>query len=99
MQADRRIPSPILTRQPIPSPPPSTSLPLRWDWDQEHEDRKRERALDHSHLQMHVDEFGAFEVDRKAMKDIIEDKMKEPVGRIVFLSSGTFHKASTNPFI
>jgi len=94
MQADRRIPSPILSKQHFPASPSSISLPLPWDWDLEHEDRKREKAFDRSHMQMHIDEGGAFDVDRKAMRDIVEEKMKEPVGRILFLSSGTFHKVS-----
>ncbi|KZT28156.1 hypothetical protein NEOLEDRAFT_1109667, partial [Neolentinus lepideus HHB14362 ss-1] len=59
---------------------------IEWDWDVEHEDRKRE-AKNAPHGS------APFEVDRRVLKDIIEEKMGVPVGRIRFLSSGTFHKA------
>ncbi|TFK41788.1 hypothetical protein BDQ12DRAFT_678502 [Crucibulum laeve] len=70
-------------------PSPITALPpLKWDWDAEHADRKRERKADAA---LH----GAtpFEVDRKVLKDVVREKMGREVGRIRFLSAGTFHKA------
>ncbi|KAF9479473.1 hypothetical protein BDN70DRAFT_690228 [Pholiota conissans] len=62
--------------------------PLTWDWTIEHEDRKRERKVDDA---MHAPT--PFEVDRKILKDVIREKMGVEVGRIRFLSAGTFHKA------
>ncbi|KIJ63793.1 hypothetical protein HYDPIDRAFT_112752 [Hydnomerulius pinastri MD-312] len=67
----------------------STSyLPVQWDWDIEHEDRKREAKADAG---LH----GAqpFQVDRRVLKDVVREKTHSEVGRITFLSSGTFHKA------
>ncbi|KAF8157135.1 hypothetical protein B0H34DRAFT_712357 [Crassisporium funariophilum] len=68
----------------IPSPLP----PLEWDWAIEHADRKKERKADAA---LH----GAtpFEVDRRVLKDVVREKMGVEVGRITFLSAGTFHKA------
>ncbi|PPR03721.1 hypothetical protein CVT24_007369 [Panaeolus cyanescens] len=62
--------------------------PLEWDWTIEHADRKKERKADAA---LH----GAtpFEVDRKVLKDVVREKMGVEVGRIAFLSAGTFHKA------
>ncbi|KII84602.1 hypothetical protein PLICRDRAFT_179412 [Plicaturopsis crispa FD-325 SS-3] len=61
---------------------------LEWDWDTEHADRKREAKADAA---LH----GAqpFQVDRRLLKDVVREKMGCEVGRITFLSSGTFHKA------
>ncbi|KAF8628047.1 hypothetical protein AX17_006051 [Amanita inopinata Kibby_2008] len=62
--------------------------PLEWDWEYEHADRKYEAKAD---VALH----GAipFQVDRKVLKDVVREKMGVDVGRITFLSSGTFHKA------
>ncbi|KAF8799492.1 hypothetical protein BYT27DRAFT_7120349 [Phlegmacium glaucopus] len=61
---------------------------LQWDWEIEHADRKKERKADAA---LH----GAtpFEVDRRVLKDVVREKMGVDVGRITFLSAGTFHKA------
>ncbi|KIK00961.1 hypothetical protein K443DRAFT_99499 [Laccaria amethystina LaAM-08-1] len=70
-------------------PTPTTTLPsLQWDWATEHADRKRESKAD-------VVFHGAspFEVDRRVLKDVVREKMGVEVGRITFLSAGTFHKA------
>ncbi|KAH9477557.1 hypothetical protein JR316_0009779 [Psilocybe cubensis] len=66
----------------------SSQEPLIWEWSIEHEDRKKERKADAA---LH----GAtpFEVDRKILKDVVREKMGVEVGRIKFLSAGTFHKA------
>ncbi|KAF5336436.1 hypothetical protein D9611_006623 [Ephemerocybe angulata] len=72
--------------------PPSTSPPaepLVWDWDIEHEDRRRERAYDAA-----LRDTMPFEVDRRLLKDVVREKMGAEVGRIKFLSAGTFHKAA-----
>ncbi|THU96220.1 hypothetical protein K435DRAFT_630911, partial [Dendrothele bispora CBS 962.96] len=61
---------------------------LEWSWEAEHADRKREAKHDAA---MHHET--PFEVDRKLLKDVVFEKMGVPVIRILFLSSGTFHKA------
>ncbi|KIJ15331.1 hypothetical protein PAXINDRAFT_169135 [Paxillus involutus ATCC 200175] len=71
------------------APSPSASyIPVQWDWDIEHEDRRRETKADSV---LH----GAqpFQVDRRVLKDVVREKTNCEVGRITFLSSGTFHKA------
>ncbi|KAG7086800.1 hypothetical protein E1B28_002728 [Marasmius oreades] len=62
--------------------------PLVWDWDVEQKDRQREAKMDAS-----VHGAIPFEVDRKILKDVVREKMGIEVGRIEFISSGTFHKA------
>ncbi|KAH7912620.1 hypothetical protein BJ138DRAFT_1060680 [Hygrophoropsis aurantiaca] len=73
---------------PLPAASGSTKAPLIWDWDVEHEDRRREAQADAAH-------HGAqpFQVDRRVLKDVVREKMDCEVGKITFLSSGTFHKA------
>ncbi|KAI0064979.1 hypothetical protein BV25DRAFT_1799476 [Artomyces pyxidatus] len=71
---------------PIAIPKPSPSL--EWDWDIEHADRKREAKADKA-----VHNAQPFHVDRGLLRDVVKEKMECPVGRITFLSSGTFHKA------
>ncbi|KIM74140.1 hypothetical protein PILCRDRAFT_828561 [Piloderma croceum F 1598] len=61
--------------------------PIEWDWDLEHKDRRIEAQADAA---MHG--FQPFQVDRKVLKDVVREKMDTEVGRIKFLSSGTFHK-------
>ncbi|EPQ53549.1 hypothetical protein GLOTRDRAFT_116957 [Gloeophyllum trabeum ATCC 11539] len=61
---------------------------IEWDWDVEHEDRKREKKADAA-----IHGAAPFEVDRRVLKDVVQEKMGTEVGRIVFLSAGTFHKA------
>ncbi|TFK47484.1 hypothetical protein OE88DRAFT_1810963 [Heliocybe sulcata] len=59
---------------------------VEWNWDVEHADRKREaKSTPHG--------AAPFDVDRRALKNVVEEKMETPVGRIQFLSAGTFHKA------
>jgi hypothetical protein len=78
------------------SPPalPPTKGQIEWDWDAEHADRAREKRADASRAKHHGSRAGAgidyvvFEVDRKLVKDIVAEKMGEPVGRIVFVGSG-----------
>ncbi|RDB27484.1 hypothetical protein Hypma_003863 [Hypsizygus marmoreus] len=62
--------------------------PLEWDWDIEHADRKREAKADAA-------QHGAtpFQVDRRVLKDVVRESTGIDVGRITFLSAGTFHKA------
>ncbi|KAL1718341.1 hypothetical protein EV715DRAFT_201306 [Schizophyllum commune] len=75
----------------VESPPPvdgGQDGPLEWDWDIEHEDRKREAAADATFL-----DASPFQVDRRVLKDVVREQMSVDVGRIQFLSAGTFHKA------
>jgi hypothetical protein len=65
--------------------PPISGLPppLKWDWDLEHADRKAEREADAAfHREV------PFEVDRRVLKDVVQEKMGMEVGRITFLSAG-----------
>ncbi|KZV98634.1 hypothetical protein EXIGLDRAFT_727361 [Exidia glandulosa HHB12029] len=50
----------------------------------DHDDREREAAADGPH---------PLQVDRRIMREIVEDKTGSSVRTIKFLSSGTFHKA------
>ncbi|OSX63463.1 hypothetical protein POSPLADRAFT_1180391 [Postia placenta MAD-698-R-SB12] len=64
-----------------------TKPPLVWDWDIEHADRKEEAKADaaiHGHP--------PFQVDRKLLKDIVQERMGTDVVRVRFLGAGTFHK-------
>lgn len=73
----------------VPLPQASTSLSvIEWDWDVEHHDRRLEAKADAA---LH----GAqpFQVDRRVLKDVVREMTGCEVGRIHFLSSGTFHKA------
>ncbi|KAI0659246.1 hypothetical protein C8Q70DRAFT_916037 [Cubamyces menziesii] len=66
----------------------STEKPrLVWDWDVEHADRQAERKADAA-----VHGAIPFEVDRKLLKDIVQERMGAEVARIKFLGAGTFHK-------
>ena len=68
--------------------------PLVWDWDIEHADRKLEAKADAT-----AHSSPPFQVDRKLLKDIVQEKMSEDVVRIKFLGAGTFHKVSAHcPF-
>ncbi|EGO03333.1 hypothetical protein SERLA73DRAFT_101409 [Serpula lacrymans var. lacrymans S7.3] len=71
-----------------PAPASTSKIAVVWDWDVEHDDRKREARADAA---LH----GAqpFQVDRRLLKDVVREKMGTDVGRITFLSAGTFHKA------
>lgn len=62
--------------------------PLQWSWEIEHADRKREAKADAT---MH--NATPFQVDRRVLKDVVRENKGIDVGRIEFLSSGTFHKA------
>lgn len=66
-----------------------SKAPLVWDWDIEHTDRKSEAKADAA-----VHGAPPFQVDRKLLKDIVQEKMGEDVVRIRFLGAGTFHKVS-----
>ncbi|KDR72747.1 hypothetical protein GALMADRAFT_73666 [Galerina marginata CBS 339.88] len=79
-----------ITSEDTPTAPASTTPqpPLAWDWAVEHADRKRERKADAA-----LHGATAFEVDRKLLKDVVREKMGVEVGRIEFISAGTFHKA------
>jgi len=61
-------------------PPPKK---LEWDWDLEHRDRAKEAKADRA-----VHHAQPFHVDRSVLKDVVKEKFKVDVARIVFLSSG-----------
>ncbi|KAI0037222.1 hypothetical protein K488DRAFT_39445 [Vararia minispora EC-137] len=61
---------------------------VEWSWELEHEDRKREAKEDST-----IHGAQPFLVDRKLLKDVVKENLETDVGRIRFLSSGTFHKA------
>ncbi|KAI0287109.1 hypothetical protein BC826DRAFT_73329 [Russula brevipes] len=61
---------------------------VEWDWNVEQADRKREAKADSA-----VHGVPPFHVDRNILRDVIKEKLDCRVGRIEFLSSGTFHKA------
>ncbi|KAI0072090.1 hypothetical protein K474DRAFT_1686788 [Panus rudis PR-1116 ss-1] len=63
----------------IPAPPP----PLQWDWDAEHADRKLEAKADAAFRDRPL-----FQVDRKLLKDIVQEKLATEVARITFLGAG-----------
>ncbi|KAG6879621.1 hypothetical protein C0992_000456 [Termitomyces sp. T32_za158] len=62
--------------------------PLQWSWEIEHADRQREVKADAA-----ADGAALFPVDRKVLKDVVREHRGVDVGRIEFLSAGTFHKA------
>ncbi|KAL4253046.1 hypothetical protein ABKN59_002248 [Abortiporus biennis] len=64
-----------------------TSSSLVWDWDIEHEDRKLEAKADAA-----IHGAAPFQVDRKLLRDIVQEKSGAEVARIKFLGAGTFHK-------
>ncbi|KAI8986764.1 hypothetical protein BD414DRAFT_415982 [Trametes punicea] len=68
-------------------PEPAEKPRLVWDWDIEHADRQEERKADAA-----VHGAIPFEVDRKLLKDIVQERMGAEVARIKFLGAGTFHK-------
>ena len=55
-----------------------------WDWDVEHADRQAERKADAA-----VHGAIPFEVDRKLLKDIVQERMGAEVARIKFLGAGS----------
>ncbi|PIL27600.1 hypothetical protein GSI_10751 [Ganoderma sinense ZZ0214-1] len=85
--------SPSMTRRLTQELPPlqvsgsSQETPLEWDWDTEHEDRRAEARADAA-----VHNATPFQVDRKLLKDIVQERMGTQVARIKFLGAGTFHK-------
>jgi hypothetical protein len=84
-------------KSPLHSVPVTPAVePQEWDWNVEHEDRKREAEADRV-----FKEYGPFLVDRAALKSVVKEKMNSEVVRIMFLSSGTFHKVihSRCPFL
>ncbi|KAI0311007.1 hypothetical protein OF83DRAFT_1069550 [Amylostereum chailletii] len=72
---------------PVPTSKAAASQ-VQWNWALEHEDRKREAKAD-----VAVHGTQPFLVDRRLLKDVVKEKLSCEVGRIHFLSSGTFHKA------
>lgn len=56
---------------------------LVWDWDIEHDDRKRETRMDKA-----VHHAQPFQVDRRVLKEVVQDKLGMEVSRIVFLNAG-----------
>jgi hypothetical protein len=69
-------------------PKPASLKPgqrVEWDWDVEHADRAREREADAA-----IHHAQPFEVDRRVLRDIVQEKMGEDVGRICFMGSGVF---------
>ena len=56
---------------------------LEWDWDLEHQDRAKETKADRA-----VHNAQPFLVDRRVLKDVVKEKLRVDVARIVFLSSG-----------
>ncbi|KAI1798114.1 hypothetical protein LXA43DRAFT_9309 [Ganoderma leucocontextum] len=82
-----------MTRPPTQDLPPpqvaesSQEPPLEWDWPIEHEDRRAEAKADAA-----VHNATPFQVDRKLLKDIVQERMGSQVARIKFLGAGTFHK-------
>ncbi|KAL4073380.1 hypothetical protein J3A83DRAFT_2523341 [Scleroderma citrinum] len=79
--------SPLPGTVPLP-PPPSRYTPIEWDWEIEHKDRMRESKADSA---LHGTQ--PFQVDRRVLKEVVRERARAEVGRITFLSSGTFHKA------
>ncbi|KAI6011902.1 hypothetical protein PISMIDRAFT_96398 [Pisolithus microcarpus 441] len=74
---------------PLPSPPASYT-PVRWSDEEELADRRREADADSAAVHTPVQPF---HVDRRVLRDIVREYAHAQVGRITFLSSGTFHKA------
>lgn len=83
---------------PDPSPPPTSPTQtkkkpvkkLEWDWALEHADRTRELRLDAAGGVGDI-----FQIDRKALRDAVKEKMGGEVVRIRFISSGS----SSTPYI
>lgn len=61
---------------------------VQWSWEFDQEDRKREAEADRT-----FKDYGVLQVERAVLKAVVKEKMGAEVVRIVFLSSGTFHKA------
>ena len=59
--------------------------PLSWSWELEHADRKKEAQADAA-----VHGAPPFQVDRKLLKDIVQEKMQKEVVRIEFLGAGAY---------
>lgn len=59
------------------------AVPLKWSWELEHEDRKREAKADAA-----VHGAAPFQVDRKLLRDIVQEKMGAEAVRIKFLGAG-----------
>ena len=74
-----------LTQELSPLQVPGTSQepPLEWDWDTEHEDRRAEAKADAA-----VHNATPFQVDRKLLKDIVQERMGTQVARIKYLGAG-----------
>ncbi|KAI6040112.1 hypothetical protein EDC04DRAFT_2679705 [Pisolithus marmoratus] len=75
----------------VPLPPsPASYTPVRWNHDEELADRRREADADSVTVHAAIQPL---HVDRRVLRDIVRDSVHAQVGRITFLSSGTFHKA------
>jgi hypothetical protein len=59
---------------------------LEWDWGLEHQDRAKETKADRA-----VHHAQPFLVDRRVLRDVVKEKFRLDVARIVFLSSGASH--------
>lgn len=57
--------------------------PLKWSWEVEHEDRRKEAKADAA-----VHGAAPFQIDRKLLRDIVQEKMAAEVVRIQFLGAG-----------
>lgn len=68
-----------------PAQAPPLGGRVEWDWDVEHADRAREREADAA-----VHTAQPFQVDRRVLKDVVQEKMGEEVGRIRFMGSGAY---------
>jgi hypothetical protein len=67
-------------------PPPKR---LEWDWDLEHQDRAKEAKADRA-----VHHAQPFLVDRRILRDVVQEKFQVEVARIAFISSGEFHRST-----
>lgn len=75
----------------VPLPPsPASHTPVRWSDDEELADRQREADADSAAAHAAIQPF---HIDRRVLRDIVREYAHAQVGRITFLSSGTFHKA------
>ncbi|KAI6138447.1 hypothetical protein EDD17DRAFT_1500836 [Pisolithus thermaeus] len=80
---------------PLPSPPASYA-PVRWSDAEELVDRQREADADSAAVHTPIQPF---HVDRRVLRDIVREYAHAQIGRITFLSSGTFHKAYLITFV
>lgn len=70
-----------------PTTPQASQPLLQWNWEAEHADRKLEAKADSA-----IRDAPPFQVDRKLLKDIVQEKMGANVARIKFLGAGTYKR-------